>query len=280
MDAIKSLNHLYYLLKTNKKELKEITDNLDDYYAPYLKPKKNKDGTLRLKNGKVQTREICPSTGILKEIQNRIKTQILRKFEFKDFIQGGVKGKDNISNARYHKGNKYFFTTDIRNFFPSIRHNHVYSMFIGNGFSPDVSSILTKLTTYQHSVPQGIPTSTYITNLVAIPIDNELIEICKRNEIKYTRFVDDLSFSSKKDFRGLIPDIIEIIIAHKLKISNRKTKYKIGPTVITGIEVRNNLIKASDEIREKFEKATKDKTKSSLMNYIERIKKESAIKSN
>lgn len=280
MEAIKSLNHLSYLLKTNKKELKEITDNLDNFYKPYSDPKKNKDGTLRVKNGKIETREICPSNGRLKEIQFRIKTLILRKFEFKDFIQGGVKGKDNISNAKYHQGNKYFFITDIKNFFPSVNHKDVYNMFIENGFSPDVSSILTKLTTYKYFVPQGIPTSTYITNLVATPIDIELIELCLRNDIKYTRFVDDLNFSSKKEFQNLIPDFIDIINSHNLKINNRKTKYKIGPTVVTGIEVRNNLIKASDEIYEKFEKATKIETKSSLKIYIERIKKASAIKSN
>ncbi len=272
MDAIKSLNHLYFILKTNKNDLNEIFSNLDKYYAPYNKPKKGKDGTLRLKNGKVETREICPSTGVLKEIQKRIKIRILRKFEFQDYIQGGVRGKDNISNAKIHQGNKYFFTTDLRNFFPSVKYNDVYKMFISNGFSAEVSSVLTKLTTYKYAVPQGIPTSTYITNLAALPLDKELIDICKCNGIKYTRYVDDLSFSSKKDFRNLIPQIINTIVANKLKISHRKTKYKIGPTEITGIEVRNNVIKPSMEVRNKFEKAENEKIKNSLGSYIKRIK--------
>ena len=272
MEAIKSLKHLYFILKTNKKELDEVLGNLNKYYRPYCKPKRKKDGNLKMKNGKVETREICPSTGVLKEIQKRIKTRILKKFEFQDYIQGGVKGKDNISNAKIHQGNKYFFTTDLRNFFPSVKYNDVYEMFICNGFSADVSSILTKLTTYKYSVPQGIPTSTYITNLVAIPLDKELIDIGKCNGIKYTRYVDDLSFSSRKDFRNLIPQIINTIDANKLKISYRKTKYKIGPTEITGIEVRNNLIKPSIDVRNKFEKAEDEKTKSSLRIYMERIK--------
>jgi RNA-directed DNA polymerase len=273
MLAIKSLKHLYYLLQTSEKELKEILDNLDNFYQPYQKSKKKKDGTIRTKNGIVETRIICPSIGRLKEIQYRIKTQILRKYEFQDFVHGGVKGKDNITNANVHKGNKYFFTTDLKDFFPSVNHRIVYQTFFKNGFSADVSSALTKLTTYQGNIPQGIPTSTYITNLTALPLDYELIILCNENEIKYTRFVDDLSFSSKKDFKKLTEQIIETIKKHKYKINDRKTLYKIGPKEITGVEVRNNLIKASKGIFERYETATTENRKQGLRNYIERFKK-------
>jgi len=273
MLAIKSLNHLYYLLKTDKKEIEEILSKLNDFYKPYQIRKKNKDGTVRKKNGIVETRNICPSTGRLNEIQNRIKTQILRKYEFQDFVQGGVKGKDNISNAAVHKGNKYFFTTDLKDFFPSVNNKDVYKVFVENGFSADVSSIITKLTTYKGNVPQGIPTSTYITNLAALPIDQDLLKLCAESGIKYSRFVDDLSFSSKKDFQDLLPQIIQIITSNGLRINYRKTRYKIGPTEITGIEVRNNIIKASSDVRTKYETSTDEKKKQSLLSYIERIKK-------
>lgn len=278
MLPVKSLKYLFFLLQTDKKELKEILNNLDYFYKPYPKTKKNKDGTIRIKNGVVQTRTICPSIGRLKEIQNRIKTQILKKFEFQDFVQGGVKGKDNISNANVHKGNKYYFTIDLKDFFPSINNADVYQTFVINGFSADVSSLITKLTTYKGNVPQGIPTSTYITNLVALPLDIGLINMCSKNEIKYTRFVDDLSFSSKKDFQNLLSAIISIINSRRLIINHRKTRYKIGPTEITGIEVRNNIIKASKNIIEKYELSINEKRKKSLKNYIERIKNVSTKK--
>ena len=56
---------------------------------------------------------------------------------------------------------------------------------MANNMSPDVGRILTKLTTYKYEVPQGIPTSTHIANLVALPIDQRLIEICDANLGKY-----------------------------------------------------------------------------------------------
>jgi len=100
--------------------------------------------------------------------------------------------------------------------------------------------------------------------------------LCVRNGIKYTRFVEDLSFSSKKDFQQLLPEIIQIITSNRLKINHRKTRYKIGPTEITGIEVRNNIIKASSDVRIKYETASNENRKQSLKIYIERIKKVSA----
>lgn len=278
MLELRSRKHLYYLLGTDKKELKEILKNIDDFYTPYFKVKKNKDGSVKVKKGVVEKRKICPSNGRLKDIQKRIKTRILSKDKFKDFIQGGVKGKDNISNANVHKGNKYFFTTDLKNFFPSVNNVTVYNTFVDNNFSADVSSVLTKLITYEGCVPQGIPTSTHITNLSTLPLDFELLKFSKKNNINYTRFVDDLSFSSKKDFKNLLPDILNIIEKNNLKINHSKTKYKIGPKEIIGIEVRNNIIKPSKAILSRYDKLTDEKKKQSLEIYINRIKKVSNTK--
>lgn len=271
MLTVKSKKHLYILLGTNKEELNHILGNLDNYYAPYPKYKKNKDGTIKYKNGVAQKRDISPSLDRLKEIQKRIKNNILKQYDFPDFIQGGVRGKDNISNGETHKGNKYFFNTDLKKFFPSIKYKTVYNTFIELGFSADVSSILTKLTTYKGCIPQGIPTSTYITNLATLPLDNELLAFCKFHNIKYTRYVDDLAFSSKIDFKNFLSEILAIIKDNNLSISQRKTFYKIGPTDITGIEVRNNVLRPSKSILAKYNKTTDEIKKRSLEVYISRI---------
>ena len=268
---VKSLKHLFFLLKTNKIEMEEILNNIDKYYYSYTKPKKNPDGSNKTKNGKVIGREINPSIGRLKQIQTKIKNNILKEIRMPDFIQGGVKGRDNISNANYHKGNKYFFTTDLINFFPSIKYKDVYAMFIKFGFSQDVSSKLTKLTTFNYSVPQGIPTSTFIANLVTLSADNSFLKLCKIHELKYTRFVDDLSFSSKRDFKELVPEIMKIISESEFRVNHKKTHYKIGPKDITGIIVKNNSVKPINEIFVKLKLTTNEKTKISLTNYINRV---------
>ena len=43
------------------------------------------------------------------------------------YVYGGVQGKNNVRNARFHQGNKYIFTTDLKSFFPTISHKQVFS---------------------------------------------------------------------------------------------------------------------------------------------------------
>ena len=145
-------------------------------------------------------------------------------------------------------------------------------MFLSHDFSPDVCSILTKLTTYKNQLPQGTPTSTHIANLVFMPFDNKLIIFCEKNEITYTRFVDDLSFSSSKNFKEKQKDILKIIKSSGFKINNQKTFFKIGPTPITGIITKNNVLSARENQKQKLNDPTlNEKQISGLKNYINRV---------
>ncbi|MCB9288899.1 MAG: RNA-directed DNA polymerase [Lewinellaceae bacterium] len=170
-------------------------------------------------------------------IQSCIKDRILNQLELPILVQGGVRGRDNVSNALIHKGNKYFFLTDIEKFFPSIRHFQVYEMLVSNGFSPTVAGIITKLTTYKGRLPQGTPTSTALANLTFCVVDAELSAFCEEYNLTFTRFVDDITISSKKPFKQLSGPIVKIITRHGYSISKKKTAYKIGPTNVTGASV-------------------------------------------
>ncbi len=249
---IKSKKHLKSILGHPFNELKELTTKIDEYYYEKKEEKRNDDGTLKIVNGKIQYRELTPSKGKLKLIQSRIKNKILCKIDFPLHVQGGVKKRDNIKNAKFHLGKKYHFTTDFKDFFPSITCKMVYEMFLENGFSYHIASVLTKLTTYKGKLPQGTPTSTYIANLVALPLDKQLLEFDFPSSITYTRYVDDLTFSCSNDFQFLTKNIIDIIKKNGFIISHRKTAYKLGPIEITGIETRNNVLKVKQKIMQKI----------------------------
>src|SRR5690606_32967363 len=102
-----------------------------------------------------------------------------------------------------------------------------------------------KLTTWKYELPQGTPTSSHLANLVFLETDFRLIELCNQNNIVYTRYVDDLTFSSSICFKHLLNDILYIVISGGFKISYRKTKYE-GFQNITGIDVFNNYIDAPE----------------------------------
>lgn len=242
---IHSLNKLAYTLKITKEELLAFTDNksISKCYQEYEILKFYSNGQPKMDRNGIQKRRIInPSMAELKSIQKRINKHILSKILIPNYIFGGAKGKDNVLNAKQHQGKKYKFITDLTNFFPSITNKMVYEMFIMYNFSPDVASILTKLTTYKGHVPQGAPTSTYIANLVFTKTGNELEKLAKEHNITFTSFVDDLTFSSCKDFHALVPTIVDIITKNGFNISHQKTHYQSHCPSITGVICYNNKL--------------------------------------
>lgn len=176
--------HLFHILGVDKGQLDYLLTHLEDYYYSFEKPKINKITGKTKKNadGKIATRQINSSKGKLKEVQTRLYNFMLKQVEIPQYAYGGVKGKNNVRNARFHQGNKYIFTTDLMSFFPSISHNQVFQMFLREGCTPAVARILTKLTTRQYQVPQGIPTSTLIANLVFKPIGAEIEQLALKTK--------------------------------------------------------------------------------------------------
>ncbi len=232
--------------------VREVISNIDTYYYEKVEIKKDKKSgeVKKYKDGTVKERILHPSVKELKTIQKSIKKNILAPIPLPPEVHGGVKKRSNITNAKPHKGNKYIFTTDLQDFYPNISNESVYGTFLSLGFSNHFSHSLTKLTTWKYALPQGTPTSTHISNLVFLKVDYELILLCNDNNITYTRYVDDLTFSSPTDFKHLLNEILEIIIRNDFKVNYRKTKFK-GNQIVTGINVFLNKIDAPEHIKEK-----------------------------
>lgn len=212
----------------------------------------------------------------MKTIQKRINAYLVEHIKMPSYAFGGVKGKDNIQNARFHKGQKYVFQSDLKDFFPFITNKMVYAMFVENGFSPDVASLLTKLTTFKGHLPQGSPTSTTIANLVFMPVGNEIQSIAEREGLRFTTFVDDVTISSQQDFKGIVPEIVERIqpeVPRGFKISHGKTSYKSGITEITGVKMLNNSMTITDKLKAKIEAEGDENTPrvKGMRNYEKRV---------
>jgi len=257
------------------KVVEDLIANIDKYYKEWFEKKTDKKtGKIKTyKDGTVKQRIIRPSLKELKSIQSNIKNRILAPIPLPDCVHGGVKGRSNITNAKPHQGKKFQFTTDLQEFYPNISSKRVYDTFLKLNFSPHFSHWLTKLTTWKYALPQGTPTSTHIANLVFLQTDFLLLELCKKHGLTYTRYVDDLTFSSQQDFRPILKDILKIVTSNDFKLSYRKTKYS-GNQTVTGINVFLNKIDAPDNIIEKakVEKATNSDTKP-YTNYLNNIRK-------
>lgn len=268
--------HFPSVVGFSEKDLKEIILFLDNYYAEWEITKSDKITGLpkTYKDGTVKKRFIRPSTLKLKLLQSRIKNKILEKIELPLNVHGGVKKKNNISNAKKHQGNKYILTTDLQEFFPSVKPSTVHQAFIDLGFNKQFAYYITRFVTWKGELPQGTPTSTHIANIVFLKIDNQLISFCEQHNITYTRFVDDLTFSSQQDFKHLIPTILDVVKSCGFRLSMRKTRYE-GSQIITGIKVYNHKIDAPEKIIEKVktEKLLPDYIPKYLTRYREQILK-------
>ncbi len=274
---------LLKVLNISQDELNFLLDNIDKYYYLKSSPKLNKKTGLQLidKNGKPRTRDMYPSTTLLKTVQQRIYNQLLKTIKLPAYAFGGVAKRDNILNAKMHQGNKFFFNTDLRNFYPGITHKQVFKMFIKNNFSPTISQILTKLTTYKGMLPQGTPTSPYVANLVFVSAGREIEGLVQNHGLTFTTFVDDITISSKIDFKPLVNNILEIIISKGFKISHDKTFYQTRLPKVTNVIVKNNGLYLSESYREKindFEDKETAKARGAI-NYYERVRKISKTKS-
>jgi RNA-directed DNA polymerase len=262
------------LINVKPIDLEPIIENIDFFYKEMVEEKVDKLGTpKKYKDGTIKTRNIRPSKNELKIIQSRIKNNILSAIPLPDFVHGGVKKKSNITNAKKHQGNKYILTTDLQEFYPSIKSKRVYNTFVKLGYSTHFSRLLSKLTTWKYELPQGTPTSPHIANIVFLDTDKLLKDLCDKNEITYTRYVDDLTFSSQKDFKYLHSEILNIVTSNDFKISQRKTYYK-PKQLITGIVVSNHKIDAPQNIIDKVNiEIESNNPVKSYQHYLNQIRK-------
>lgn len=278
------------ILQYPEERVRYIVDHIEEFYGEFRQFKKDKQGNKRknkaqyiTKYGKYWSRVINPPKHELKLIQKRINAYLVENIPLPNYAFGGIKTKDNILNAFEHKGKKYVFQTDLKDFFPRITNKMVYKMFVENSFSPDVATLLTKLTTFQGHLPQGAPTSTTIANLVFVPVGNSIQSVAEREGLHFTTFVDDVTVSSQNDFKSVIPEMLTDIQSAEngqFKISHGKTSYKSGSTVITGVKMLKNSMTIPDKLRERMNIGDqKDSPRvRGLENYAKRIKKISARK--
>lgn len=250
---ISSPESLCRAIGIKQEEIESILADIDAYYYEYEKKKRNKKGELKYtKFGTIEVRVINPSIKTLKVVQKRICNLLNKKITPAPYIFGSTKGRSCVMNANFHHGNKFIFQTDLRGFFPSIISKNVYRMFIRFGFSPDVASILTRLTTYKGHIPQGAPTSSLVANLVFTKTGNILAEYCKQHGLKFSTYVDDMTISGPSDFQELIPEILDIIRHDGYTISHTKTTYRTNHPEITGAKVGNNYIDITDKLKAKI----------------------------
>lgn len=231
----------------------------------FLENKENFYTHFRIPKRKGGYRELIDPAPELKRLQRNILdflTDTLRLHPH-NAAHGFVKNRDMYTNALAHKGSRHIVTMDIEDFFPSISeellHAHLSQIsFLAQPESQDFVSAIIQLATLNGCLPQGSPLSPFLSNLVMLEFDYEISEKLRsmyQNKIntfsdvpyaqfiKYTRYADDMTFSSTRPINiNVLQDIVKEYL-HKsygnlIKLKESKTKYLMNTKrcFITGIK--------------------------------------------
>ena len=193
----------------------------------------------------------------LKMVQRWVLENILYKIKTSQYSYGSKRGERKgsplVHCAEKHKNNLYVLKLDLKSFYPSIKREKVFYTFVNIGYNSDISNLLTNICVLDDELPQGAITSPYLANLVCRQLDLRIAGYCNRRNIVYTRYADDLTFSSDdgqllKNIHGMIKKIVE---DEGFFLNQRKTVFKTpkGHKVVLGLTINDSLLKASKEMK-------------------------------
>lgn len=113
---------------------------------------------------------------------------------------------------------------DIKDFFPSINYQKVFNIFKNIGYKDSVAVLLSNICCLDNKLPQGAPTSPYISNIILKSLDEEIANYVIDKKIRYTRYADDLTFSGDFIVPIVINKVSNIIKKNGFSINANKTR--------------------------------------------------------
>lgn len=176
------------------------------------------------------------------------------------------------SNAEQHIKKKYVLNIDLKDFFTSITFKRIVGFFSNNKHFKlhiDIAILIAQIATYRDTktnqgfLPQGSPCSPIISNLIGGILDNHLNKLAKENKCTYTRFADDITFSTNTSIfpvnlakkidseYHLSKTLIRIINKNGFQVNTPKTRLTINQNQqkVTGLVVNKKVNISSDYYR-------------------------------
>jgi RNA-directed DNA polymerase len=209
---------------------------------------------IQKKNGGVRT--INAPLEELKEIQKKLADALYNHMKKKrdktNNISHAYESKKGIiTNAKIHRNKRLVLNIDLENFFDSFHFGRIRGYFNKNKnylLPIEVATVLAQISCYEGKLPQGAPSSPIISNLICEILDYRLLKIAKKFKLDYSRYADDLTFSTNnKSFVGLQTEFYKVlskeIIRAGFKINEKKVRlqYRNSRQVVTGLVVNKKV---------------------------------------
>lgn len=208
----------------------------------------------------------APNKG-LKDIQNWLNRYFQTIYTPSNTAMGFTAGRSVVDNAQKHIGQNYVFNIDLKDFFPSIKESRIWNRLQLEPFNlpSDVAQMVAGMCCMKDFsdkesprfvLPQGAPTSPLLTNAICDTLDRRLQGLAKRFGLNYSRYADDITFSSlhnvyqeNSEFRT---ELNRIISEQGFTINEAKTRLqkKGARQEVTGLIVSNKVNVTRKYVRE------------------------------
>jgi RNA-directed DNA polymerase len=241
---VKDIDDVAQLIQVKTESLLEIIEKSDESYYKFRIPKK--------RGG---YREIDSPNGNLKLIQRRINYLLsviyygMKPACVHGFVKSVTEQSKSFSiasNAVVHVKAQYVLNMDIKDFFHSVDIWRVKRVFMSYPFffENDMAAFMALLCTYQERLPMGAPTSPVVSNLACFLFDRRMMRFAEEQELRFTRYADDLTFSSsRKIMQTTIDAATHIIKEYGFAVNEKKTRTFTsgGRQVVTGLKVNERV---------------------------------------
>lgn len=188
-------------------------------------------------------RQICAPCGNLKWFQLCLNEIFKALYTPSPYAMGFTEGRSIVDNAQMHTNQNYVFNIDLKDFFPSIDQARIWKrlQLAPFNFNAKVAGVIAGFCSIKsmrynddepfsvcYALPQGAPTSPLLTNAVCDTLDRRLHGLAKRFGLHYSRYADDITFSSMHNvyqpdskFRN---ELERIITDQRFTINEKKTR--------------------------------------------------------
>ncbi len=239
---IESLDDLAPFLSTSREELERILKDKNSLIARAEMHKPNGDIRRLFKVPDDEYRNILRRLGqILSSWYSVLRPKS---------VHGFVKGYSIITNAQLHTQKKIVVNLDIKDYFESITKEQVREQFIKLGFNSQASECLSELTTVDGVLATGFSTSPTLSNFICLKMDGVFERLSSEKGVTYTRYADDLTFSSN-DYLPKKIGIEEVLGVFGFKSNPKKFRIfrKGGPQYVTGLTVVDDRPRLSKKFK-------------------------------
>jgi hypothetical protein len=183
-----------------------------------------------------------PSVGLDRVLkQLRVGLKQVSGYVEPDEVHGFVTGRDIATNASQHLNQDVVLKVDLKDFFGSIDRERLSRGLDSLAFDAECIELVAGVCLVDNSLAQGFSTSPLLSNIVFLESDHELAALADDLGINFTRYVDDLTFSGRRNTVGdqLLARVESVLRARGWMVNDRKTRFmrRGKPQYVTGLYV-------------------------------------------